>query len=116
MEMVFPNHTNHYGTLFGGQALSLMDKAAFIAASRHARKTVVTARSEPIDFKKKVNQGHLVELIAKVVDTGRSSMTVNVDLYAENLLTGRRTLCTTGEFTMVALDEDGQPTEVPPLP
>ncbi len=44
LEMVFPDHTNHLGTLFGGQALAWMDKAAFIVASRHARRAVVTAR------------------------------------------------------------------------
>ena len=43
IEMVFPQQTNHYGTLFGGQALALMDKAAFVVASRYARRTVVTA-------------------------------------------------------------------------
>ena len=48
LEMVFPDHANHLGTLFGGQALAWMDKAAFIAASRYARRTVVTARSEQL--------------------------------------------------------------------
>ena len=50
IEMVFPDQTNHYGTLFGGHALRLMDKAAFVAASRYARKTVVTACSERVNF------------------------------------------------------------------
>lgn len=65
MEMVFPGETNHYGTLFGGQALALMDKAAFIAASRYARRTVVTASSERIDFHVPVRQGQLVDLQAR---------------------------------------------------
>src|SRR3954451_9050500 len=90
IEMVFPEQTNHYGTLFGGQALALMDKAAFIAASRYARSTVVTGSSERVAFHGPVRQGHLVELIARVVATGRTSMTVEVDLFAENLLTGVR--------------------------
>ena len=67
LEMVFPDHTNHLGTLFGGQALAWMDKAAFIAASRYARRTVVTARSEQVDFKLPIRQGQLVETIARVV-------------------------------------------------
>ncbi len=45
VEMVFPTQTNHYGTLFGGHALELMDKSAFITASRYARKSMVTASS-----------------------------------------------------------------------
>src|SRR6266571_104338 len=57
IEMVFPDQTNHYGTLFGGHALRLMDKAAFVAASRYARRVVVTACSERVDFKKAVHHG-----------------------------------------------------------
>ena len=116
IEMVFPEQTNHYGTLFGGQALALMDKAAFIAASRYARRTVVTASSEKCDFHVPVRQGQLVELIARVIATGRTSMTVEVDLYSEDLLTGDRQLGTKGHFVLVALDAHGKPTGVPVLP
>lgn len=115
LEIVFPDHINHLGTLFGGQALAWMDKAAFIAASRHARRTVVTARSEQIDFRAAVPAGALVELVAHVAATGRTSMQVDVDLIAEDLLSGATTLSTRGRFTMVALDARGQPTAVPPL-
>ena len=115
IEMVFPEQTNHYGTLFGGQALALMDKAAFIGASRYARRTVVTASSERVDFHVPVRQGQLVELETRIVATGRTSMTVEVDLYAEDLLTGDRQLGTRGRFVLVALDAHGKPTSVPPL-
>lgn len=114
-EMVFPEQTNHYGTLFGGQALALMDKAAFIAASRYARRTVVTASSERIDFHVPVREGQLVELIARLTSTGRTSMAVDVDLYTEDLLSGERQLATRGRFTLVALDDAGQPIAVPTL-
>lgn len=116
VEMVFPNQTNHYGTLFGGQALALMDKAAFITASRFARTTVVTASSERCDFHLPVRQGQLVELISRVVATGNTSITVEVDLYAEDLLSGDRRRCTRGRFVLVALDAHGQTTRVPSLP
>lgn len=112
-EIVFPDHTNHLGTLFGGQALAWMDKAAFIAASRYARCTVVTARSEQIDFHVAVPKGALVELVARVVGTGRSSLQVEVEMHREDLLSGDGQLATRGRFTMVALDRDGQPTAVP---
>ncbi len=115
VEMVFPNQTNHYGTLFGGQAMALMDKAAFIVASRYARRTVVTASSEKCDFRVPVHQGQLVELIARVVDTGRTSMHVEVDLVAEDLLSGDRQLATRGRFVLVALDGHGRPTTVPEI-
>lgn len=115
VEMVFPDQTNHYGTLFGGHALALMDKAAFVAASRYARRTVVTARSERVDFHVPVEQGMLVELVARVVETGRTSMSVEVELYAEDLVSGVSHLCTRGRFVMVALDAHKKPAEVPPL-
>src|SRR5437899_4705272 len=77
VEMVFPNQTNHYGTLFGGDALRLMDMAAFVTASRHARYPVVTASSKRIDFHVPVRQGQLAEVVArhqngKNIDDGRS--------------------------------------------
>lgn len=115
IEMVFPEQTNHYGTLFGGQALALMDKAAFIVASRYARRSVVTASSEKCDFHVPVRQGQLVELVARIVSTGRTSMQVEVDLHAEDLLTGDRQVGTRGRFVMVALDAHGKPASVPPL-
>ncbi|SFK40311.1 acyl-CoA thioesterase [Lysobacter sp. cf310] len=115
IEIVFPDHTNHLGTLFGGQALAWMDKAAFVAASRYARRTVVTARSEQIDFHTAVPKGALVELIARVVSVGRTSMQVEVEMHCEDLLSGESQLATRGRFTMIALDREGVPTPVPAL-
>ncbi|EDM81796.1 putative acyl-CoA thioester hydrolase [Plesiocystis pacifica SIR-1] len=115
IEMVFPEQTNHYGTLFGGQALALMDKAAFVVASRYCRRTVVTASSEKTDFWAPVSQGQLVELDATVVEVGRSSIRVRVELWAEDLLSGDRHLATRGDFVLVALDAHGKPTRVPAL-
>jgi acyl-CoA hydrolase len=115
VEMVFPDRTNHYGTLFGGQALALMDKAAFVVSSRYARRHVVTASSEKVDFHVPIRVGQLVDLSARLVATGRTSMTVEVDMFAEDLLTGDRQLGTRGRFVLVALDSHGRPAPVPPL-
>jgi len=112
VEMVFPNQTNHYGTLFGGDALRLMDMAAFVTASRHARRPVVTASSERIDFHVPVRQGQLAEVVGRVVGIGRTSLTVEVELWAEDLLTGKRELCTKGSFVLVAIDEHGRPASI----
>lgn len=89
-----------------------MDKVAFIAATRYARRTVVTARSEQVDFHVPVRQGQLVELIARVVETGRSSMRVEMELHTEDAKAGTRQLCTRGHFVMIALDDDGKPAAV----
>ncbi|MBC8000723.1 MAG: acyl-CoA thioesterase [Leptolyngbya sp.] len=109
VEMVFPTQTNHYGTLFGGHALELMDKSAFITASRYARKSMVTASSERIDFQTPVKQGYLVEVIGRIVKRGNSSVTVNVELYGENLLSGERHLCAHGNFVLVSVNKDSKP-------
>lgn len=108
LEMVFPEHTNHYGTLLGGRALALMDTAAFIAASRYARQTVVTASSERVEFHLPVKAGQLVEVLARVMGTRTSSISVEVKLFGEDLLTGERRLCTHGNFVLVAVDDQGR--------
>ncbi|WP_315835985.1 acyl-CoA thioesterase [Bradyrhizobium prioriisuperbiae] len=113
VEMVFPEHANHYGTLFGGMALSLMGKAAFVAASRHARCPVVMARSDRIAFDEPVRVGELIELVARVVRSGSSAMTVAVDMIREDLLSGQRTAAVRGTFEMVAVNASGRPVRIP---
>lgn len=107
-DMVFPEQTNHYGTLYGGDALKLMGKAAFIAATRHARAVIVMAASDRIDFTSPIRQGEMVELVAAVRTTGRSSVQVEVALWAENLLTGDRRHAASALFTMVSVGPNGR--------
>lgn len=114
VEMVFPDQANHYGTLFGGNALSLMGKAAFVAASRRARAPVVMASAEKTEFHVPVQVGEIVELNARVTRIGRTSMTVVVEMTAEALLSGARRLAVRGAFEMVAVDATGRPVPVPP--
>ena len=113
--IVFPGDTNHHGTLFGGDALTYMDSAAFIAATRYCRRKVVTRHLNALDFTRPIPQGTLVELIARVVKTGRTSMTVLVELFIEDMYSEKRQLGCSGEFVLVALGDDGQPTSVPAL-
>lgn len=109
VQTVFPSMVNHYGTLFGGIALQWMDHAAWVCSTRHARKTMVTIASDKIVFKRPVPQGNMVELRARVLRTGKTSLTIEVKMYAENPLTGECNLATRGEFVMVAVGEDGKP-------
>lgn len=113
-ELVMPNHTNHVGTLFGGHALGLMDHAGWVAATRCARRTMVTVASERVEFKVPVRAGQLVELVAKVSEVGRTSVRVGVDMYAEDVATGERRLATSGSFVFVAIGEDGRPVPIEP--
>jgi acyl-CoA hydrolase len=114
LELVFPDQANHYGTLFGGHALSLMGKAAFVAATRRARRPVVMVVSEKVEFHMPVRVGELVELCARVERVGSSSMTVVVDMTAEALVSGQRRLAVRGSFEMVAVDEAGRPVAIAP--
>ncbi len=114
VEMVFPEQTSHYGSLYGGHALTCMAKAAFVAATRHARKPVVMAASQRTDFTGQIHPGEIIEVTPRIAATGRSSMTVVVDLLAETLHSGDRRQCGTAEFVMVAVDDQHRP--VPVLP
>lgn len=109
VEIVFPSQSNHYGTLYGGDALKMMGKAAFIAATRRARGVMVMASSDRIDFTAPVRAGEMVELASRVVMTGRSSVRVAVELWAEDLLTGQRRRAAVATFTMVAVNSSGHP-------
>jgi len=114
-EQVMLTFTNHYGTLYGGKLLELMDKAAFIATSRFAYSDTVTASSESVDFHHPIRFGDIIELSAKVIYTGRTSMVVRIHAFSEDRLKHQRFLATTGYFNMVAVDEQGHPKEVPEL-
>jgi Acyl-CoA hydrolase len=114
VELILPDQTNHYGTLFGGYALGLMDKAGFIAATRFARRTMVTVASDRVEFKVPVRAGQMVELVANVSRVGRTSVTTQVEMFVEDLLSGERRLATTGTFVFVAVDESGRATPVQP--
>ena len=111
-EIVFPTDVNHYGTLFGGRAVAMMDIVASIAAMRAGHKPTVTASIDRIDFKEPIRQGDLVETIARVVKIGRTSITVEVELWRVGAQTGERQLSTVGKFVMVAVDRNGKPTPV----
>lgn len=111
-EMVFPDQSNHYGALFAGAGLALLSKAAFVAASRRARGDVVMARSEATDFHTPVRVGELLDLSARVIRVGRSSLTVQVEGVAETLSTGARRPALSGRFEMVAVDADGRPVPI----
>lgn len=109
VDMVWPDQSNHHGTLFGGAALSMLDRMAFIMGSKVLRGSVVTAAVGQLNFAAPAPAGHLVECQAAVINRGRRSVTVQTRLLAEDLLSGTRTLCLSGEFVMVRQADDGAP-------
>ncbi|HLS35585.1 MAG TPA: acyl-CoA thioesterase [Bacillota bacterium] len=112
---VLPPDTNAYGTLFGGKLMAHIDDVAAIAAVRHARKAVVTASTDSVDFLAPVREGDSICVEAFVTWTHKTSMEVFVKAVTEDLLTGKRKVCSTAFLTFVALDENGKPTPVPPV-
>ncbi|MGQ3295696.1 MAG: hotdog domain-containing protein, partial [Shinella sp.] len=117
IDIVFPGDTNHHGTLFGGAGLALMDRVAFIAATRFGRVPFVTASCERIDFRQPARIGHIVELTSRPVKAGRRSLTVEVEMVAEAIVGRERHTCTRGLFHMVARPEgqDGANYSLPAL-
>ncbi len=114
-EMILPYQANPAGNVHGGEIMKMMDTAAGAAAQKHARSNVVTARVEELLFREPVLVGELVTCSAQVIFAGVSSMEVFVSVESENLSTGRKQIALTAFFTMVALDEDGRPKQVPQI-
>ncbi len=110
-ELVLPALTNHYGTLYGANALHLMGKTAFLCASRHAGCDVVMAKADGIEFHRPVRLGEIIDISARIVFRGRSSMTVLVNAFTED--NGEKTPAVSGHFMMVAVDGGGRPTPLP---
>ena len=113
--VMMPAHANHYGNVHGGTILKLVDEAAFVVATRHARKNVVTASIEDVHFEHRVKIGDILTLRAQLCYAGKTSMEVEVDIETEILKIGKFVNVGKALLTMVALDENGLPTEVPKL-
>ncbi len=113
LELVFPEHTNALGAAFGGFVLGLMDKVGSYAAARRARKPVVTVAVSRVEFKVPIRTGDLLEVVARVVRVGRTSLTVEVEVYKERFGEDEGpVLATHGELTYVAVDREGRPVPV----
>jgi acyl-CoA hydrolase len=110
--LVQPAHANERGVLFGGEAMRFMDEAAAVAAIRYVRGSVVTAHVDAVDFRAPVPIGAFLEASARVIAVGRTSLTVEVVLEAEDRHTAERAVTTTGRFVLVAVDDEGSPREV----
>jgi acyl-CoA hydrolase len=115
LHLMMPTDANPLGNVFGGAILRLMDEAAGIVATRHARAITVTASVDRMDFWAPVYVGNLLVLRAAVNFVGRTSMEVGVRIEAEDLKTGETTHTGSCYLTYVALDENRRPMLVPPI-
>ena len=106
---------NTAGYVHGGVILRLCDEVAGIAAIRHCGVRVVTAGVDRMTFLYPVHVGQLVTVMATVNAAWRTSMEVGVRVESEHVRTGEVTHTSGAYITMVALDDDGRPAEVPGL-
>jgi acyl-CoA hydrolase len=114
-ELVLPEDTNTWGSIFGGRVLALVDKCAAMAAIRHCRSPVLTASIDRVDFLHPVRLGEMIVLEGQVHATFRTSLEVGVEVFSEDPLTGKRLQTCRALVTLVAVDEGGRPISVPTL-
>ena len=114
-QMMQPEHANSQGNVHGGWIMKLVDEAGALASTRHAAHRTVTVAIDQMVFKQPIHIGDLVLFNAEVTYAGNSSMEVEVDVIAENPISGEQTHTNAAFLVYVAIDENGKPTRIPPL-
>jgi uncharacterized protein (TIGR00369 family) len=114
-QLMHLEHANLLGNVHGGWIMKLVDEAGALTCMRHSQRRVVTVAIDSMVFHNPIKIGDLVLLSAEVTYTGRTSMEAEVQVQAENPVTGERTHTNTAYLVYVALDDQGKPTPVPPI-
>lgn len=112
--LMTPDMANFEGNVHGGIILKILDQVAFTCAGRFARRYVVTLSVDRVVFREPIHVGELVTFDASVNYTGRTSMEIGIRVTTENISSGITRHTNSCYFTMVALDEFGSATPVPP--
>jgi len=114
-ELVLPNDTNVLGNVHGGRVMCLMDICAAMSAYKHARRPVVTASVDHLDFLAPAKKGDILILKSSVNFTHKTSMEIGVRIDAENPLTGIVNHTATAYLTFVAIDDNNKPVKIPAI-
>ena len=114
-QLMQPEHANSQGDVHGGWIMKLVDEAGALACMRHAQHRVVTVAIDQMVFRQPIRIGDLVILNAEVTYAGHTSMEAEVQVQAENPVTGERTHTNTAYLVYVAMSGDGKPAEIPGL-
>lgn len=114
-QLMHPEHANSQGNVHGGWIMKLVDEAGALACMRHAQRRVVTVAVDRMIFRQPIRIGDLVTLSAEVSYVGNTSMEAEVQVTAENPVTGECTHTNTAYLVYVALDDERKPARVPPL-
>jgi acyl-CoA hydrolase len=115
VQVVLPNDANPLGFILGGTVMHLIDIAGAIACHRHTRSLLVTAAVDGLQFLHPIKVGDLILLKARVTCTFTTSLEARVDVYSEEILTGKRQMTSRAYLTFVAISQDGARVPVPPL-
>lgn len=110
--LAMPADANPSGDIFGGWVLSQMDIAGGITAGQRARGRVATVAVDAMTFHRPVYVGDVLCVYADVERIGRTSMTLHLEAWALRGRLGERVKVTEGDFTFVAIDENGRPRPV----
>ena len=111
-----PADANQFGDIFGGWIMSQVDIAGAMVAMRRARGRVATVSVHSFVFKQPVSVGDVVSFFAEVVETGRTSIKVCVEVYAErNPLRPVTVKVTEASLTYVAINQHGVKRELPSI-
>ena len=109
-----PADANHNGDIFGGWIMAQVDVAGGTVAGRVARGRVATVAVNAFVFKQPVQVGDVLSFYADVVRIGHTSVTINVEVYAERGRSDTRIVkVTEATLTFVAIDQNGKPRQVP---
>ena len=114
-QVVLPNDANPLGFILGGTVMHLIDIAGAIASFRHTRTRVVTASVDDLQFLHPIKVGDLIILKARVTCAFTTSLEVEVEVFSEETLTGKRRMTSRAYLTFVAIGEHGERVPVPPL-
>lgn len=115
VQVVLPNDANPLGFILGGTVMHLIDIAGAIACHRHTRSLLVTAAVDGLEFLHSIKVGDMIILRSRVTCTFTTSLEVEVEVFSEETLTGKRQMTSRAYLTFVAIDRDGQKQRVPPL-
>jgi acyl-CoA hydrolase len=114
-QIMMPEHANTQGNVHGGWIMKLVDEAGALAATRHSAHRTVTVAIDQMIFRHPIHIGDLVLFNAEVTFAGRTSMEVEVKVHAENPISGEQIFTNAAYLVYVAIDDNGKPTQVPPL-
>ena len=114
-ELVLPNDTNTLNNLMGGRMMHLMDIVSAISAQRHSNRIVVTASVDTVSFREPIKLGNVITLSAQVTRAFSSSMEVHIEVHAEDIPSGTKVKSNEAFFTFVAVDQLGNPIDVPEI-